>query len=312
MKMPSEFSPTWVEIKTCPSCEGQESVIFDQNIEYGIAITNRMCVHCGLVYQNPHMDRESLETYYRKIYMKQHQRVQGVSTREIEIQRRRAHFLLDRLGQLATTFNYHLDIGSSIGMLLELVRERFKSQAVGVELADIYREYAQNRGIEIYPTLGDLPGPYEKRFDLITMVHVLEHLSEPAHELTMLREKWIADDGLLLVEVPNLYFHATFEIPHLTHFHAGTLRAMLEQSGFQITQLVKHGSPRSRLFPLNLLAIARPAGSKSKTIAVRPSSSLVRSKRRLGRLAYLTVAHTLRILRFRKPSELEVIDRARN
>ena len=309
--MHSEFTPAWVEIKACPLCEGQESVIFDQRTEHGIGITNRMCLHCGLIYQNPHMDNDSLKRYYQKIYERQHQRVQGVSMREIEIQRRRAHHLLDRLAKYATSFTHHLDIGSSTGMLLEQARGRFKSQPVGVELADTYREYAQNRGLEVYPTLGDLPGAYEKRFDLITMAHVLEHLSEPWKELTILRERWLSEDGLLLVEVPNLYFHATFEIPHLTHFHVGTLTAMLEQSGYQITQLVKHGAPRSRLFPLNLLAIARPVGGRSKKTAARPSPSLIRSKRRMGRLAYLTVANALKVLRFWKPSELEVIDRMR-
>jgi predicted TPR repeat methyltransferase len=309
--MHSEFNTAWVEIKACPLCEGQESVIFDQRTEHGIEITNRMCLYCGLIYQNPHMDSDSLKKYYQRIYERQHQRVQGVSVREIEIQRRRANHLLDRLTQHATSFSHHLDIGSSTGMLLEQVRERFKSQPVGVELADTYRNYAHNRGLEVYPTLGDLPGTYEKQFDLITMVHVLEHLIEPRKNLVIIRERWLSDDGLLLVEVPNLFFHATFEFPHLTHFYAGTLSAMLEQSGYKITQLVKHGAPRSRRFPLNLLFIARPGGSRSEKIVASPSPSLIQSKRRMGRFAYLAVANVLKILRWGKPSELEVIDRAR-
>lgn len=309
--MHSEFSPTWEEVQTCPLCEGQESVLFDQRAEHGISVTNRMCVHCGLIYQNPRMESDSLKSYYHKIYAIQHQGIQGNSIREVKIQRLRAHHILYRLAQHATSFSHHLDIGSSTGMLLEQVRERFKSQPVGVELADTYRDYAQNRGLEVYPTLGDLPGTYEKQFDLITMVHVLEHLIEPRKNLVLIRERWLSDEGLLLVEVPNLFFHATFEFPHLTHFYVGTLTAMLEQSGYKITQLVKHGAPRSRRFPLNLLAIARPGGSISEKIVARPSPILIRSKRRMGRFAYLIVANVLKILRWGKPSELEVIDRAR-
>ena len=309
--MNSKFNPIWEEVKACPLCEGQKSVEFDQRTEHGLVITNKMCLHCGLVYQSPHMDSDSLKKYYHEIYEKQHQGVQGVSIKEVEIQRRRADFLLAMLAEHGTSFSHHLDIGSSTGILMEEVRERFDSQTVGVELADTYREYAQNRSLEVYPTLGDLPRTYEKRFDLITMSHVLEHLIRPQEKLNTLRKRWLSDDGLLLVEVPNLFFHATFEIPHLTHYHASTLTAMLEHSGYQIAQLVTHGAPRSRRFPLNLLAIAKPVGGSSKKTAARPSPRLIRSKRRMGRFVYLTVANALKLLRLGKPSELELIDRAR-
>ncbi len=309
--MHSEFSPSWEKVETCPLCGWDETEIFDKRTEHSIALMNNICLRCGLVYQSPRMEKVSLERYYQMFYVTQHQRAQGVSEKEIEIQKRRAQFVVEILRRFNVTWTHHLDIGSSTGLLLEEVRQVFGTRSTGVELADTYRDYASERGLEIYPTLDDLPETYTKNFDLITMLHVLEHLSEPKAFLARLREHWLAEDGLLMVEVPNLFFHATFEVPHLTHYHAGTLTAMLEQSGYRVALLLKHGSPRSRRFPLNLLAIAHSGPSRLKSSTTWASPRMIRAQRKLGRMAYLLVAGVLKALRLGKPTELELLDRAR-
>ena len=75
-------------------------------------------------------------------------------------------------------------------------------------------------------------------FDLISMVHVLEHIVDPATYLRKLTSLLRAD-GLLLIEVPNLrrnpYDLTIFD--HCSHFTASSLRRLLLQAGLQIKWL---------------------------------------------------------------------------
>jgi hypothetical protein len=97
--------------------------------------------------------------------------------------------------------------------------------------------------------------------------------------LQEVRQEWLTPEGTLLVEVPNLYGHRSVEIPHLFCFSAGTLRYALAQAGYEVIRMERHGSPRSKLIPLYLTAIAKPTG---KLQAAKSSSRAVRFKRRSG------------------------------
>lgn len=140
-----------------------------------------------------------------------------------------------------------------------------------MELSEFDRAEAHSRGINTYPELDDVPVELAGTFDLITLSHVLEHLPDPAADLRTIREKWLSPDGLLLVEVPDLYTHPSFEPAHLIAFSRDTLGRMLTESGYEVLQLRRHGQPYSRMLPLFLLAAAR-ASSSPIEVARRPPS----------------------------------------
>ncbi len=80
--------------------------------------------------------------------------------------------------------------------------------------------------------------------DLITLFHILEHLSSPLEFLKMLRRE-VEPTSRLLVEVPVLdraiETHGPdicgfFSVPHRSHFSRSTLKRMLEQAGWKIEQ----------------------------------------------------------------------------
>jgi len=99
--------------------------------------------------------------------------------------------------------------------------------------------------------------------------------------LADLRGDVLTPSGVILIEVPNLYAHDSFEIAHMTSFSAHTLRQVLAQAGYEIIFLKKHGRPRSKLLPLYLTVLARPA--LSYELGVR-GERLVALKRRAGML----------------------------
>ena len=247
------------DVMNCPLCDEQQNTLFDQRIFRGYQVSNRLCSNCGFVYQSPRMDKQELDSFYKEEYRRIYQGSQDPVQRDLNVQTKRANFLLDILEESGIEkVGRHLDIGCSSGILLEQIADHYQCQSVGVEPGDAYRTYAENRGIEVYASLEDIHKAGEKKFDLITIIHVLEHLPDPVEYLIKLKDRWLKSSGILLIEVPNLYAHNSFEVAHLSSFSQFTLEQTLGKAGFNIKTLLKHGRPRSLLIPLYITLLATP------------------------------------------------------
>ena len=112
-----------------------------------------------------------------------------------------------------------LDVGCGNGATLRAFSEaRPGWSLVGTELDDRHRSRIESiRGVESLLTCApkDAPG----QFDLITMVHVLEHVPCPAALLADLRGK-LSGTGLLVVEA---------------HYSAATVARLLRRAGYAAT-----------------------------------------------------------------------------
>ncbi len=263
----------------CPLCGHAESRPFDTRTFRGYTIHNRICTHCGLVYQSPRMSAEELEAFYTAEYRRLYQGNEGPSPKDLQIQAQRAQALLAFAQPHLAAVQRHLDIGCSAGFLLKAFQRYYDCEVRGIEPGNAYRQYTQPRGLLVYPTLEALLAAEEPPFDLVSMSHVLEHLPNPLGYLTTLREKLLTPNGWLLLEVPNLYCHDSFEVAHLTNFSAHTLRQTLRQAGYEIVTLRQHGQPRSALLPLYLTVLARPTQAPKPPI--RPEH-FVAAKRKAG------------------------------
>jgi SAM-dependent methyltransferase len=263
----------------CPLCSSDHSRLFDQREFRGQTVTNRVCLNCGLVYQSPRMTEAESAEFYAAEYRRLYQGDEGPNAKDIAVQRARADSLYEFTSRHVTLVTRHLDIGCSSGLLLQRFRDGFGSQPVGIEPGDAYRSHARAQGIQVYASLNELRQSETARFDLISMAHVLEHLPNPVEYLAELRETLLAPGGALLLEVPNLYAHDSFETAHLLSFSPRTLAATVEQAGYEIIQLEAHGCPYSEIIPFYLTLLAKP--NTSGTANLR-RETLVGLKRRLG------------------------------
>lgn len=93
-----------------------------------------------------------------------------------------------------------LEIGSSTGLLLKLFLEK-GWDVVGIEPSIKSAEYAVQRGIQTYNEIFEKVD-IKKRFDVIILNHVLEHLEEPRIVLKKIRGL-LREDGILVLNVPN-------------------------------------------------------------------------------------------------------------
>lgn len=271
------------QVTTCPLCAHAASRLFDRRQFRGQWVISRVCQHCGLVFQSPRMEQEELQAFYASQYRQVYQGEAGPTDKDLFVQRGRAKSLLEFTRTAVLQVNAMLDIGSSAGILLQVFREEFDCRVTGIEPGDSYRDYARNQGIDVFPDLDSLAAAREVRFDLVSMAHVLEHLPDPVHYLAELRQQWLKPGGWLLVEVPNLYCHDSFEVAHLTAFSAHTLQQTLEQAGFVVSSLEAHGRPRSSLLPLYLTVLAKAEKATTAPGAVVPERQ-VAFKRRWGML----------------------------
>jgi 2-polyprenyl-3-methyl-5-hydroxy-6-metoxy-1,4-benzoquinol methylase len=256
------------------------SQLFDRRTFEGRVVDNRLCLTCGFVYQSPRMTASETEAFYASEYRQLYQGSNSPNPKDLTIQALRAESLVSFFGEQSSEVKRVLDIGSSAGLLLQAFTRVFDSQVVGIEPGLAYREYAQHNGLKVYESLTELESAGESPFDLVCMAHVLEHLPDPLSYLISLREKALAGKGWLLLEVPNLYMHDSFEVAHLSAFSAHTLRQMVEKAGYQVMKLEKHGRPRSSLLPYYLLMLCQPNLIKAGR-NIHPER-LVLIKRRIG------------------------------
>jgi hypothetical protein len=267
-------------VKVCPLCGSPENARFDQREFRGHQVANRLCRSCGLVFQSPRMTAAELDQFYKAEYRSMYQGDEGPSLKDINVQMARTISLVSFVEGHINHLNNHLDIGASTGELLLGFKKAFSTQPFGVEPGESYRSYAQDQGMEVFPSLDALQQTNGSRFDLITMAHVLEHLPDPVAYLITLRENFFSTQGWLLLEVPNLYAHDSFEVAHLFAFSAHTLKQVVQRAGFEVVALKKHGLPRSLILPLYLTLLARPASVERPVPLLQERS--VSLKRRLG------------------------------
>lgn len=102
-----------------------------------------------------------------------------------------------------------LDVGCGAGLLTEPLA-RLGADVVGVDAAmenvGAAAAHAAGQGLTISYRHGDIADPDFAdalgRFDLITSMEVIEHVAEPAHFLSALAERLVAD-GLMILSTPN-------------------------------------------------------------------------------------------------------------
>jgi 2-polyprenyl-3-methyl-5-hydroxy-6-metoxy-1,4-benzoquinol methylase len=267
-------------VEFCPVCHSSQSSLFDQRLFHGLPVTNRICSQCGLVYQSPRMTSVELDAFYQAEYRQLYQGSQEPSAKDVAIQQSRAQVLVEFIRPAVSDVLRHLDIGCSAGLLLAQTQKVYACQPVGIEPGEAYRQAAARNGLTVYPSLQAVENSGEARFDLVSLAHVLEHLPDPIGYLANLRRNWLAPNGWLLIEVPNLYGHDCFEIAHLISYSPHTLSQVLAQAGFQVVRLRVHGQPRSSILPLYITALAKPSPMPTANQPVPEQG--VRRKRRLA------------------------------
>lgn len=161
-----------------------------------------------------------------------------------------------------------LDFGCGFGGFLKGISNCAKT-AEGVELSLTERKYLQSIGLSVQDHIENC----EKRFDVITLFHVFEHLSSPQKWLNVFA-KFLTDGGFLFIEVPNandvllsLYENQNFAdftywSAHLYLYTKNSLTRLIEENGNFEIELAGQVQRYPLSNHLYWLAKGRPGGHK--------------------------------------------------
>lgn len=134
-----------------------------------------------------------------------------------------------------------LDVGAGTGDFAVAAKKRNWSVA-GVEPNEEARAKALEKGISLCDSIKSLE---EKKFNVITLWHVLEHLPDLENQITNL-VCHLEEEGTLIVAVPNFrsfdakYYKehwAAFDVPrHLWHFSKTSIEKLFIKHGMQLVK----------------------------------------------------------------------------
>jgi SAM-dependent methyltransferase len=150
-----------------------------------------------------------------------------------------------------------LDIGCGEGLFLHFAKRHYSVTGIDLD-RDAVQTARQMYGVDrVYAmSLREFSRTFAgRRYDVITMFDVLEHLDDPSGHLAMVRDM-LADDGVLVISLPNrdrksfsADMHSLADYPpnHMTRWNAAALKTLVTRLGFEIVTLY---SRRSDLYGL--------------------------------------------------------------
>lgn len=161
------------------------------------------------------------------------------------IPHRRSKRILQYINPYLRPTGRYLDIGCGIGTAMKEFR---KLQSLWAIVGNDKTKYGDFTEKFYSCKIKHIP----RTFNLITMIHTLEHIVNPVSLLEDVRDK-LTDDGMLVINVPD-YKHNPFDLfitDHATHFTIPTLCELLSKTGFDVVEV------NSNLIPKEMVAMAR-------------------------------------------------------
>lgn len=215
-----------------------------------------VCISCGMV-QKPVTDeylREIDEIYSQyDIYSQSGGIEQSIFEQEgASVSRSQKIVKWLATNQLLPQNGKLLDVGCGNGAFLRAFGQYFGEwEMAGLELDMKHKDLIEAipRVTSLYT--GSIDNVHDT-FDIIVLIHALEHIPHPVEYLKSLR-KYLKPDGLLFIEVPDLE-NSPFDIliaDHITHFVSKVLHKVVQNASFE-TLVIK-----SDFVPKELSLLAR-------------------------------------------------------
>jgi len=210
---PTVYQPREWEMVACPFCGSTNASLYEK---YGseLQYTYVICNECKLVYQSPRpkYDQEFIDAAYASYYqftesldLNSNPDVpeSGVSMFKKEV---------ENLLKFDAKRTAVLDIGSGMGTFLVAAKPHYK-EAIGLDVSAQMAAFVQ-RQLGVKVLLEQFENfKYDKKFSLIHMSHVIEHIPNPKAWLDKARQM-LEPGGILVINVPNK-FSMSFRLQHL-------------------------------------------------------------------------------------------------
>lgn len=133
-----------------------------------------------------------------------------------------------------------LDYGCGFGQNLKKLKHNSYKNIYGVDINEqAIDSCAKNNLIVKKLNLENLQNPYDFKFDVIILTHIIEHIekSQIINTLNLIKNKFLTENGKLLIAVPNAQsntdcYWAYEDWTHTTLFTSGSIYYVLKAAGF--------------------------------------------------------------------------------
>jgi SAM-dependent methyltransferase len=275
-----------MEIKTkvdCICCGSNSHVDLYKNLTsvYNVSVHGyslEQCINCGNIRTKPAPSQSDLTLIYNSLYL------YDVHKLIIGEKKYRALGLMKTIHRYLPSSKKILEIGCNYGYLLEELKKKYN--VFGIELDENAVSYCQQKNLKVVQdNIEHFAKTTDKKFDLIIMSHVFEHLLNPDEVLANLR-KILSKEGQVLILVPNSksFTAKTFkkywgwwQVPvHINHFNRNSLTLLLDKCNFQTIKTTSKGGD-SLIIILSLMNIFKSNKSGNKLSPIKRFIIIVNS-----------------------------------
>ncbi len=235
----------------CPVCNKTEFKPFINCKDYTVSHERFeivQCTSCDFKFTNPIPDLDKLGNYYKsEDYISHSNTKQGLVSKMYHAVRN--YTLRGKLNLISSYVSRGtiLDYGCGTGMFLKLCRDS-GWKVFGMEPDAGARKIASEMGVLASGNKSELAAQMEEqKLDIISLWHVLEHVTDLQETLNFFKAK-LSSKGALIIAVPNHKsfdaehyneFWAAYDVPrHLYHFEPKTITLLLEGFGFKLEKKI--------------------------------------------------------------------------
>ncbi|MBK7215288.1 MAG: class I SAM-dependent methyltransferase [Bacteroidales bacterium] len=242
------------KLEACPVCSSGEISLFigcDDHFLSHEHFNIEACKSCGFKFTNPRPVANELGKYYQsKEYISHSNSRQGIFNIVYQLLRKFTIAGKYRLIRKLSSGNKILDIGCATGEFLAYMKSK-GYDATGIEPDENARKMAKEQHSLKVLDETDIDQLPDGSFDVITLWHVLEHVSGLEKRMQDLN-RLLSANGILIIAVPNansydakVYgeFWAAYDVPrHLYHFSSESMTTLLQRFNFE----------KPEIFPMKL------------------------------------------------------------
>ncbi len=233
-------------MRTCPVCHKSEVVkIVDLNYQLfdDLNMSGQMqlvkCSWCDFIYNRTCLTEEDFSNYYKghEHYVESASPGSGGnSDRDI----RRYRQIYDQVQAcLPEKEPSILDFGCGKGGMLRWLSQNVSTRVAGLEAGSPCRTYIEQKlNLPVYENLSQI----NRKFDLVVLSHVLEHLYFPQKVMQSL-SGILNQNAVIYIEVPSAdaYLSPTINLKelyfeHINHFTASGLQNLTASQGFHMLE----------------------------------------------------------------------------
>lgn len=238
--------------RKCPWCDSENTSQFLKLKDYFLTQEEFEiveCCDCKLLFTTPCPPHDKIGDYYKsENYLSHNDEKKGLFAKIYNIVKK---INIKNKFRIATDQDIYgnrlsvLDIGCGVGDFLNYAKEK-GCEITGIEPSEDARKIAEKKLSTKIFSPAELENLPDNSFDIITMWHVLEHVSDLKTEIFHL-QRLLKKDGKLILALPNHksydaeYYNdkwAAYDVPrHLYHFSKESIKNIFEKSELQLIDI---------------------------------------------------------------------------